>query len=36
MTPVATPFFFYFLSFIAVFSAIVMVVKVNRCIRRWP
>ena len=29
MTPIATPFFFYFLSFIAVFSAIVMVVKVN-------
>lgn len=29
MTPVATPFFFYFLSFIAVFAAIVMVVKVN-------
>ena len=29
MTPVATPFFFYLLSFIAVFSAIVMVVKIN-------
>jgi NADH-quinone oxidoreductase subunit J len=29
MTPVATPFFFYFLSTIAVLSAIVMVSKVN-------
>jgi NADH-quinone oxidoreductase subunit J len=29
MTPVATPFFFYFLSTIAVLSAVVMVVKVN-------
>jgi NADH-quinone oxidoreductase subunit J len=29
MTPVATPFFFYFLSFIAVFGAIIMVVKIN-------
>ena len=29
MTPVATPFFFYFLSSIAIFSAIIMVVKVN-------
>jgi NADH-quinone oxidoreductase subunit J len=29
MTPVATPFFFYFLSGIAVISAIVMVTKVN-------
>jgi NADH-quinone oxidoreductase subunit J len=29
MTPIATPFFFYFLSGIAVISAIVMVTKVN-------
>jgi NADH-quinone oxidoreductase subunit J len=29
MTPVATPFFFYFLSSIAIISAIVMIVKVN-------
>ncbi len=29
MTPVATPFFFYFLSGIAILSAIVMVTKVN-------
>jgi NADH-quinone oxidoreductase subunit J len=29
MTPVATPFFFYFLSGIAIISAIVMVTKVN-------
>jgi NADH-quinone oxidoreductase subunit J len=29
MTPVATPFFFYFLAGIAVISAIVMVTKVN-------
>ena len=29
MTPVATPFFFYFLSTVAIVSAIVMVVKVN-------
>jgi NADH-quinone oxidoreductase subunit J len=29
MIPVATPFFFYFLSSIAVLSAIIMVVKVN-------
>jgi NADH-quinone oxidoreductase subunit J len=29
MTPVATPFFFYFLSGIAIVSAIVMVTKVN-------
>ena len=29
MTPVATPFFFYFLSTVAVLGAIVMVVKVN-------
>jgi NADH-quinone oxidoreductase subunit J len=29
MTPVATPFFFYFLSGIAVLSAIIMVTKVN-------
>ena len=29
MTPVATPFFFYLLSSIAILSAIVMVVKVN-------
>ncbi len=29
MTPVATPFFFYLISGIAIFSAIVMVTKVN-------
>ncbi len=29
MTPVATPFFFYFISGIAVISAIIMVTKVN-------
>jgi NADH-quinone oxidoreductase subunit J len=29
MTPVATPFFFYFLSGIAIISAIVMVTKIN-------
>jgi NADH-quinone oxidoreductase subunit J len=29
MTPVATPFFFYFLSGVAILSAIVMVTKVN-------
>ncbi len=29
MTPVATPFFFYFLSSLAIISAIVMIVKVN-------
>ncbi len=29
MTAVATPFFFYFLSGIAIFSAIVMITKVN-------
>jgi NADH-quinone oxidoreductase subunit J len=29
MTPVATPFFFYFLSTVAVLSAVIMVVKVN-------
>lgn len=29
MTPVATPFFFYFLSTIAILGAIVMVVKIN-------
>ena len=29
MTPVATPFFFYFLSGIAVISAIIMVTKIN-------
>lgn len=29
MTPVATPFFFYFLSGIAIISAIIMVTKVN-------
>jgi len=29
MTPVATPFFFYFLSGVAIISALVMVTKVN-------
>ena len=29
MTPVATPFFFYFLSSIAVISAVIMITKVN-------
>jgi len=29
MTPVATPFFFYFLSGIAILSAIIMVTKIN-------
>jgi NADH-quinone oxidoreductase subunit J len=29
MTPVATPFFFYLISGIAIFAAIIMVVKVN-------
>ena len=29
MTPVATPFFFYFLSGIAIISAVVMVTKIN-------
>jgi NADH-quinone oxidoreductase subunit J len=29
MTPVATPFFFYFISGIAILSAIIMVAKVN-------
>lgn len=29
MTPIATPFFFYFLSTIAIVCAIIMVVKVN-------
>jgi len=29
MTPVATPFFFYFLSGIAIISALVMITKVN-------
>jgi NADH-quinone oxidoreductase subunit J len=29
MTPVATPFFFYFLSAVAIISALVMITKVN-------
>jgi len=29
MTPVATPFFFYFISAVAVISSLVMITKVN-------